>query len=69
VQWFQDKNQSNIDNRNNARRGTSRCYRNKNKKYLKVKLINLTLTAKSEISETCIVVSVTLRIVTRLELV
>jgi len=69
MQWLQDKNQSSVDNRNNVRRETSRCYRNKNKEYLKVKLMNLTLTAKSEISETCIGASVPLRMVIRLELI
>jgi hypothetical protein len=54
MQWLQNKNRSNVDNRNNVRHETSRCYRNKNKEYLKVKLMNLTLTVTSEISETCI---------------
>jgi len=68
MHWLQDKNQINVDNRNNVRRETSRCYINKNKEYLKVKLMNLTLTAKSEISGNCMGASVTLRMVTRLEL-
>jgi hypothetical protein len=29
MQWLQDKNQSNLDNRKNVRRETSKCYRNK----------------------------------------
>ena len=37
----QDPNHSNVDNLNNARRGASRHIRNKEKKYLEVKIDEL----------------------------
>jgi len=53
---------------NNVSREASRHCRKK-KGYLKVNLMKLKLTVRSEISETCIVISVTLRRVTSLELI
>jgi hypothetical protein len=39
---------------------TSRYFRNKGKEYLKAKIMNLKLTVKTRISQTCIEVSMTL---------
>ena len=68
MQWLQDSNQSNVGNPNNVRHEASRHFRNKNKEYIrKIKLMNVKLTVRSQISETCIGVSMILRRVTSLE--
>ena len=43
MQWFQDPNQSNINNLNNLRHEASRHFRNK-KEYLKAKIDELEVT-------------------------
>ena len=60
--WLQDLNDSIVYNLNNVRHEASRLFRNKNKEYIrKLKLMNVKLTARSQISETCIGVSMILR--------
>ena len=54
MQWLQDPNESNEDNLNNVTREIGRHFRNRRKEYLKLKLMNLKLTIRSEISVTCI---------------
>jgi len=46
MQWVQDPNQSNVDNRNNIRLEASRHFRNKNKEYLKAKVYELETNSK-----------------------
>ena len=46
IQWLRDPNQSNVDNRNNARRGSSRHFRNKKREYLKAKIYELETKSK-----------------------
>ena len=46
MQWVQDSSQRNVDNLNNARRGASRHFRNKNKGYLKSKIEDLETNSK-----------------------
>jgi hypothetical protein len=48
MQWLQQSNQSKTDNLNNVGREASTHFRNKKKKYLKAKKINLKLTVTSE---------------------
>jgi hypothetical protein len=69
MQWLQDSNHSNVDNINNVRYEARGHVRNKKTEYLKPKLVNLKLTVRPRISETCIGVSLTVRRVTRLELI
>ena len=49
MQWVQDSSQRNVDNLNNARRGASRHFRNKNKGYLKSKIEDLETNSKIKI--------------------
>jgi hypothetical protein len=53
MQWLQNPNQSNAGNLSIVRREASRDFRNKNKGYLKVKLMNLKQTVRTRISDTC----------------
>jgi len=69
MQWLQDSNESNIDKLNIVKHEAGRHFRNRRKEYLKLKLVNLKLTVKSEISRTCIGAPLSLRRVTSLELV
>jgi len=46
MQWFQDPNQSNIDNLNNIRREASRCCRNQKKELLRTKPDDLEINSK-----------------------
>ena len=57
IQWLQNRNRSNVDNRNSVRREAGRHFRNKKKEYLKLKFINLKLIVSPRISETCIAAS------------
>jgi archaellum component FlaC len=41
MRWYQDRNQSSVDNPNNVRREASRHFRNKKKEYLKTKIEEL----------------------------
>jgi hypothetical protein len=68
IRWLQNPNQNNGDNLHNVIREASRCFRNKKKEYLKVKLMNLKQTVRTRISETCIGVSMSLRRGTSIEL-
>jgi len=64
MQWLQDSkdpNQSKLHNLNNVRHEASRHFKNKKKDYLKAKMMNLKLTIRSKISETCTWASITLR--------
>jgi hypothetical protein len=47
VQWVQDPSQSNLDNLNNARRETSRHFRNQKSEYLKAKINDLETNSKN----------------------
>ena len=47
---FQDPNQNNVDNLNNVRCEASRSCKNKKKKYLQAKVLNLKLTVTPRIS-------------------
>jgi hypothetical protein len=72
MQWLQNLNQSNVDNLNNIRREYSRHRRNKKTGYLKSKIDELETNSKKKkkkIPETCLGASVTLRMVTGLELI
>jgi hypothetical protein len=62
---LQNPNQSNVDNTNSLSLEARRHCRNKKKKYLEDKIDN----RKLKISETCIGASVTLRMVTSLQLI
>jgi hypothetical protein len=66
MQWLQHPDQSNVHNLNNIRREDSRHFRNKKKQYLKSKFTILKESLKK--SENGIGVSVTLMVVTGLEL-
>jgi len=46
MQWLQHPEQSGGDNLNNARRKSSRNFRNETREYLKAKLMNLKLTER-----------------------
>jgi hypothetical protein len=46
MQWIRDPSQSNVDNLNNVKRDASRHFRNKKKKYLKVKIEELETNTK-----------------------
>jgi hypothetical protein len=63
VRWLQDPGQRNVDNLKNVRHAGSRHFMNKRNEYLKAK-INLKLTLRSKISETCIGAPMTLRRIT-----
>jgi IS5 family transposase len=65
MRCLQDPNKSNVDNLKNVRREGSRHFRNKKKGYLKAKIDELESNS-SEISETCMGASVTLRRITSL---
>jgi hypothetical protein len=69
MQWYQDPNQSSVDNLNNVRHGASRPFGNKKRNILNLKLRKLKLTVRFKISETCTRESMTLREVTSLELI
>jgi hypothetical protein len=69
MQWLQDPNQSNVNNRNNIRREASRHFRNTKKEYLKAKMSNLKLRVRSKISKTYTGASVILRRVNSPELI
>jgi hypothetical protein len=69
MQWVQDPSQSNLCNPNNVGHEASRHSRNKRNEYLKLKLVNLKLTVRTRISETCVGASLTLKRVTSQELV
>jgi hypothetical protein len=47
LQWLQDPSEINGDNLNNIRRETSRHFRNKNREYLKKKLMSFQRTVKT----------------------
>jgi hypothetical protein len=47
-QWFQNPNQSNVENLNNVRREASRHFRNKKKEYLKAKINELETNSKNK---------------------
>jgi hypothetical protein len=46
MQWLQHLNRSNVDNLSNVRREASRHFRNKNKEYQKVKIVELETNSK-----------------------
>ena len=69
MQWVQDPSQSNVDNPNSVRRGTSRHFRNKKKEYLKAKIDEIETNRKIKILGTCTGASLILRMVTTLELI
>jgi hypothetical protein len=48
LQWLQDPNEVNGDNLKNVRRETSRHFCNKNKEYLKGKIIELAMNSKNK---------------------
>jgi hypothetical protein len=54
LQWLQDPSEINGDNLNNMKRETSRHFRNKERQYLKDKLMYLQRTVKTRTLETCI---------------
>ena len=49
--WVQDQNQSNVDNPNNARCEASRYFRNKERGYWKLKLMNFKQRVITRISD------------------
>jgi hypothetical protein len=53
-QWLQDPSKIIGDTLNNIRREVSRHFRNKKREYLKENLMNLQLTLRTRILETCI---------------
>jgi hypothetical protein len=65
MQSLQEPNQNNVDNLNIVGLETSRHFRNKKKEYRKAKIDDMKLT----IRQTCVGVSVTVRIVISLELI
>jgi hypothetical protein len=69
MQWHQDPNQSNLDNLSNLRREISTYFMNKKNENLKAKIDDVETNSRTKISETYIGVSVTLRMVTSLELI
>jgi len=71
MQWLEDPNQRNVDNLNDLRREVCRHFmkRGGGDEYLKAKIDELEPTSKIKISETCIWASMTLRRVTRPELI
>ena len=69
MQWLQDPNQSNVDYINTVKPEASRHFINKKRIIRKIKLMNLKLTVRSKISETCLETSMTLRRVTNLDLI
>jgi hypothetical protein len=69
LQLLQYLSQCNVDNLNNVRREANRYFRNRRRNIGKLKLMNLKLTVRSEISKTCTGPLMTLREVTRLELI
>ena len=70
IQWLQDRSQINVDNLNNLRREAGRHFRKKEKEYLKAKIEELEINSKiKKILGTCIGASMTLRMVTSLELI
>jgi hypothetical protein len=69
LRWVQNPNQSNADNLNNVRREAGRHFRNKEKEYLRGKVVGLKLIIRYKISETGIGATGTLRMVTSLELI
>jgi hypothetical protein len=48
VQWLQDRNQSSLDNLNDARREACRYFRNKKMEYLKAKINELEAKSKNK---------------------
>jgi hypothetical protein len=67
MQCLHNPDQTNLDNVNNIRHETSRYFRDKRRNARNLILMNLTLTVRTRMSETCVGVSVTLRRVTRLD--
>jgi hypothetical protein len=70
MQWIHDPSQSNVDNLNNVIYVASRHFRNRKKARLKAKIEELETNSKiKKILVICVGASMTLRRVTRLELI
>jgi len=62
MHWLYHINQNSADNLNTVRREANRQFRKKNKEYLKAK-INLKLTIRRKLSETCVMASILRRVI------
>ena len=69
VQWLQDPNKSKVDDPNTVRLEAGKQIRNKEKTIRKLKFMNLKLTVRSKMSDTLVRASVTVKMVTTLDLI
>ena len=67
--WVQDPNQSNVYNLNRVVRYANSYFKNKKKEYLEAKIEEIETNSTIKISETYIWASLTLRMITNLELI